>query len=151
MPERNQNEASPAALQVIAKHHRKILFSLGEKEIRRAQNEKSKEHFSVVRRALGSDGGAASFVGFRLVESSDFVQEGQIPTKNSGYRSFLLESAGHGLEPGFPRLPHKTRGLGIEPRFHGPEPCCLPLADPRVLCGIGAARRDYQLHYPAKR
>ena len=44
-------EASPAALQVIAKHHRKILFSLREKEmdstsspqVRRAQNEKSKE------------------------------------------------------------------------------------------------------------
>src|SRR3989344_9511397 len=54
-------EASPAALQVKAKHHRKILFSLGEKEIRRAQNEKSKEYFSVVRRALGSGGGAASF------------------------------------------------------------------------------------------
>jgi len=30
-------EASPAALLVKAKHHRKILFSLGEKEIRRAQ------------------------------------------------------------------------------------------------------------------
>src|SRR3989338_4113315 len=41
----NQNEASPATLQFIARHHRKILFSLGEK-IRRAQNEKSKEYFS---------------------------------------------------------------------------------------------------------
>ena len=47
----NQNEASPATLQFIARHHRKILFSLGEKEIRRAQNEKSKEYFSVVWRA----------------------------------------------------------------------------------------------------
>ena len=54
-------EASPAALLVKAKHHRKILFSLGEEKIRRAQNEKSKEYFSVVRRALGSGGGAASF------------------------------------------------------------------------------------------
>ena len=45
----NQNEASPAILQFIARHHRKILFSLGEKEIRRAQNEKSKENFFVVR------------------------------------------------------------------------------------------------------
>ena len=69
-------EASPAALLVKAMHHRKILFSLGEKEIRRAQNEKSKEYFSVVRRALGSGGGAASFVGIRLEKSSDFVQEG---------------------------------------------------------------------------
>src|SRR3990167_10478946 len=41
-------EASPAALLVKAMHHRKILFSLEEKEIRRAQNEKSKEYFSVV-------------------------------------------------------------------------------------------------------
>ena len=31
-------EASPAALLVKAKHHRKKLFSLGEKEIRRAQD-----------------------------------------------------------------------------------------------------------------
>jgi len=31
----------------------------------------------VVRRALGSGGGAASFVGVRLVKSSDFVQETQ--------------------------------------------------------------------------
>ncbi|MBI2451053.1 MAG: hypothetical protein HYV52_01790, partial [Parcubacteria group bacterium] len=70
-------EASPAALLVKAKHHRKILFSLGEKEIRRAQNEKSKEYFSVVRRVSASGGGAASFVGVRLVKSSDFVQETQ--------------------------------------------------------------------------
>ena len=66
-------EASPAALLVKAKHHRKILFSLGEK-IRRAQNEKSKEYFSVVRRALASGGGAASFVRGRLKMGSDFVQ-----------------------------------------------------------------------------
>ena len=58
MPERNQTEASPAALLVKAKHHRKILFSLGEKEIRRAQNEKSKENFSAVRRVVASGGGA---------------------------------------------------------------------------------------------
>jgi len=63
-PERIQKEASPAALLVKAKHHRKILFSLGEKEIRRAQNEKSKEYFSVVRRASARGGGAASLVPF---------------------------------------------------------------------------------------
>jgi len=51
-------------LLVKAKHHRKILFSLGEKEIRRAQNEKSKEYFSVVRRASARGGGAASLVPF---------------------------------------------------------------------------------------
>ena len=58
-------EASPAALLVKAMHHRKILFSLGEKEIRRAQNEKSKEYFSVVRRVVASGGGLASLVWFR--------------------------------------------------------------------------------------
>src|SRR3989338_408582 len=56
----NQNEASPATLQLIARHHRKILFSLGEKEIRRAQNEKSKEYFSVVWRACRAVAGLAS-------------------------------------------------------------------------------------------
>ena len=65
-------EASPAALLVKAMHHRKILFSLGEKEIRRApclpagrQNEKSKEYFSVVRRVVASGGGLAALVWFR--------------------------------------------------------------------------------------
>src|SRR3990167_8275058 len=40
----NKNEASPATCLNTWKagHHRKILFSLREKEIRRAQNEKSK-------------------------------------------------------------------------------------------------------------
>ena len=58
-------EASSAALLVKAKHHRKILFSLGEKEIRRAQNEKSKEYFSVVWRAERAVAGLASLVWFR--------------------------------------------------------------------------------------
>ena len=71
-------EASPAALLVKARHHRKILFSLREKEIRRAQNEKSREYFSVVWRVVASDDGAASFVGIGLVKSSDFVQERQL-------------------------------------------------------------------------
>ena len=68
-PERNQTEASPAALLVKAMHHRKILFSLEEKEIRRAQNEKSKEYFSVVRRVVASGGGAASLVPFKKSSS----------------------------------------------------------------------------------
>src|SRR3989344_5021946 len=44
---RNQNEASPATCLNTwkAEHSRKILFSLEEKEIGRAQNEKSKEYF----------------------------------------------------------------------------------------------------------
>ncbi|PIR92322.1 hypothetical protein COU01_02275, partial [Candidatus Falkowbacteria bacterium CG10_big_fil_rev_8_21_14_0_10_44_15] len=58
----NQNEASPATCLNTWKagHHRKILFSLGEKEIGRAQNEKSKEYFSVVWRACRAVAGLAS-------------------------------------------------------------------------------------------
>ena len=82
-------EASPAALLVKAKHHRKILFSLREKEIRRAQNKKSKEYFSMVRRALGSGGGAASFVGGFPKMRSDFVQ-GVEPIRNFSLLVFLL-------------------------------------------------------------
>jgi len=63
MPERNQIVASPAVLLEEAGHHRKILFSLEEKEIRRAQNEKSKEYFSVVGRAERATAGLASLVG----------------------------------------------------------------------------------------
>ncbi len=46
-----------------AEHHRKILFSLEEKEIGRAQNEKSKEYFSVVWRAERAVAGLASLAG----------------------------------------------------------------------------------------
>src|SRR3989338_5164363 len=35
----------------------------------------------------------------------------------------------------------RTHGLGLEPRLHGPEPCVLPLDDPRALCGTGAVQR----------
>ena len=66
----NQNEASPATLQFIARHHRKILFSLREKEIGRAQNEKSKEYFSVVWGVVARGGGRASLVGVSFVEGS---------------------------------------------------------------------------------
>src|SRR3990172_4336370 len=68
-------EAGSAALLVKAKHHRKILFSLGEKENRRAQNEKSKEYFSVVWRAERAVAGLASLVGVLLKECSNFVQK----------------------------------------------------------------------------
>ncbi|OHA29560.1 MAG: hypothetical protein A3B08_02925 [Candidatus Taylorbacteria bacterium RIFCSPLOWO2_01_FULL_43_44] len=62
----NQNEASPATCLNTwkAEHHRKILFSLREEKIRRAQNEKSKEYFSVVWRACRAVAGLASLVGF---------------------------------------------------------------------------------------
>src|SRR3989344_5297895 len=61
----NQNETSPATCLNTWKagHHRKILFSLREKEIRRAQNEKSKEYFSVVWRACRAVAGLASLLG----------------------------------------------------------------------------------------
>jgi len=71
----NQNEASPATLQLIARHHRKILFSLKEKEIGRAQNEKSKEYFSVVVRAERATAGLASLEGVLLKECSNISQK----------------------------------------------------------------------------
>src|SRR3989344_3015170 len=73
----NQNEASPATCLNTWKagHHRKILFSLREKEIRRAQNEKSKEYFSVVWRARRAVAGLASLVGGLLKESSNISQK----------------------------------------------------------------------------
>src|SRR3989344_498718 len=72
----NQNEASPATCLNTwkAEHRRKILFSFEEK-IRRAQNEKSKEYFSVVWRACRAVTGLASLVGGLLKESSNFVQK----------------------------------------------------------------------------
>ena len=63
----NQNEASPATCLNTWKteHHRKILFSLREEKIRRVQNGKSKEYFSVVWRAERAVAGLASLVWFR--------------------------------------------------------------------------------------
>ena len=75
IPERNQKGDSPAVLLEEAGHHRKILFSLEEKEIGRAQNEKSKEYFSVVMRAERATAGLASLVGGLLKECSNFVQK----------------------------------------------------------------------------
>ena len=83
-------EASPAALLVKTKHHRKILFSLKEKEIRRAQIRKSEENFFAGWRVVASGGGAASFVWVCLVKSSDFVQETQPSSTN--IRSCLAAS-----------------------------------------------------------
>ena len=57
-------EVRPATLPFKARHHRKILFSLRERKIRRAQNEKSKEYFSVVWRACRAVAGLASLVWF---------------------------------------------------------------------------------------
>src|SRR3989338_3404683 len=73
----NQNEASPATCLNTWKagHHRKILFSLRERKIRRAQNEKSKEYFSVVWRAKRAVAGLASSVGVLRKMGSDFFKQ----------------------------------------------------------------------------
>jgi len=76
-PLRNQIEASPATCPNTwrAEHYRKILFSLKEKEIGRAQNEKSKEYFSVVWRACRAVEGLASLLGVLLKKSSNINQK----------------------------------------------------------------------------
>jgi len=76
-PLRNQIVDSPATCPNTwrAEHRRKILFSLKEKEIGRAQNEKSKEYFSVVWRACRAVAGLASLLGVLLKKSSNFVQK----------------------------------------------------------------------------
>ena len=73
----NQNETSPATCLNTWKagHRRKILFSLEEKEIGRAQNEKSKEYFSVVWRACRAVAGLASLLGVLLKKSSNINQK----------------------------------------------------------------------------
>ena len=76
-PEGNQIEGSFVICLNIwkADHHRKILFSLEEKEIGRAQNKKSKEYFSAVWRARCAVAGLASLVGVLLKKSSNINQK----------------------------------------------------------------------------
>ena len=76
-PLRNQIEGSPATCLNTwkAEHHRKILFSLKEEKIGRAQNEKSKESFSAVWRACRAVAGLTSLVGVFLKKCSNFVQK----------------------------------------------------------------------------
>jgi len=62
-------EASSATLLFKARHHRKILFSLKEKEIRRAQNQKCRENFFAGWRVPASGGGLASLVPFKVGSS----------------------------------------------------------------------------------
>jgi len=70
-------EANPAVCSFKSGSPSKILFFLIEKMFRgRAQIRKCKEYFAR-RRASASGGGAASFIGVRLVKSSDFIQETQ--------------------------------------------------------------------------
>ncbi|PIZ66739.1 hypothetical protein COY15_00240, partial [Candidatus Roizmanbacteria bacterium CG_4_10_14_0_2_um_filter_39_12] len=56
-------------------HRRKILFSLKEEKIGRAQNEKSKEYFSVVWRGFRAVAGLASLLGVLLKKSSNINQK----------------------------------------------------------------------------
>jgi hypothetical protein len=76
-PLRNQIVDSPATCLNTwrAEHHRKILFSLKEKKIGRAQNEKSKEYFSVVWRACRAVAGLASLLGVLLKKCSNINQK----------------------------------------------------------------------------
>jgi len=80
-------EASSATLLFKARRHRKILFSLREKEIRRAKNEKSKEYFSVVWRAERAVAGLASLVSFKVGSSK--VQNIPSNYKNPASAGFL--------------------------------------------------------------
>jgi len=74
---RNQIADSPATCLNTwkAEHRRKILFSLKAEKIGGAQNEKSKEYFSVVWRACRAVAGLASLVGVFLKKCSNFVQK----------------------------------------------------------------------------
>jgi len=74
---RNQIVDSPATCLNTwkAEHRRKILFSLKEEKIGRAQNEKIKEYFSVVLRARRAVAGLASLLGVLLKESSNINQK----------------------------------------------------------------------------
>jgi len=65
-----------------AEHRRKILFSLKAEKIGGAQNEKSKEYFSVVWRACRAVAGLASLVGVFLKKCSNFVQKTPQDKKN---------------------------------------------------------------------
>jgi len=65
-PERNQTEASPAALLVESRTQQKSFLFLLEEKIRRAQIRKSEENFFVGWRASARGGGAASLVPFKI-------------------------------------------------------------------------------------
>ena len=65
-PERNQTEASPAALLVQSRTPQKSFLFLLEEKIRRAQIRKSEENFFVRWRASARGRGAASLVPFKV-------------------------------------------------------------------------------------
>ncbi len=64
-PERNQKEASPAALLVQSRTPQKSFLFLLEEKIGRAQNQKCRENFFVGWQASARGGGAASIGWFR--------------------------------------------------------------------------------------
>src|SRR3989344_8564585 len=64
-PERNQTEASPAALLVQSRTPQKRFLFLLEEKIRRAQNQNCRENFFAGWRVPASGGGAASLVPFK--------------------------------------------------------------------------------------
>ena len=66
MPERNQNEASPATLLVESRTQQKSFLFLLEEKIRRAQIRKSEENFFAGWRVVASGGGAAFLVLFKV-------------------------------------------------------------------------------------
>src|SRR3989344_4284968 len=82
-PFRNQIEDSPATCLNTwkAEHRRKILFTLKEEKNGRAQNEKSKEYFSVVWRACRAVAGLASLLGVLLKKCSNINQK--TPQRNT--------------------------------------------------------------------
>jgi len=65
---------SPAALLVQSRSQQKNFLFLLEEKIGRAQNEKSKEYFSVVWRACRAVAGLASLLGVLFKKCSNFVQ-----------------------------------------------------------------------------
>jgi len=96
---RNQIADSPATCLNTwkAEHRRKILFSLKEEKIGRAQNEKSKEYFSVVWRARRAVAGLASLLGVLLKKCSNFVQKTPLEVpRNRDF--FVLKNAEKNVE-----------------------------------------------------
>ena len=109
MPERNQTEASPAALLVESRAKQKNFLFLLEEKIGRAQIRNRKQNFSVVWRALASGGGAGQLFSkwvrakFRIEHQiilSRFLGEIASPLRGSAWRLCARRKAikSHGAE-----------------------------------------------------
>ena len=99
----NTKRGQPRRLLVQSRTQQKSFLFLLEEKIRRAQNEKSKEYFSVVRRVSASGGGAASFVGGFPKMRSDFVQ-GVEPNRMIRVLRLGASPLGGQIGKNFPRL-----------------------------------------------